>query len=110
MNHVIQKLPAVIKARGRSRSAHYSDIQRGLFTPPVALSEGGHSVGWPEWEVETLNAARISGMGDNDSRTLVLKLVAARRGLACKREDPSPDELYTLHKLKGGVLTNEKQP
>jgi prophage regulatory protein len=83
MNHVILKLPAVLGARGRSRSAHYSDIQQGLYTPPVSLSGGGHSVGWPEREVETLNAARIGGLSDDEIRALVTKLVTARKELVC---------------------------
>lgn len=81
MNHIILKLPAVLGARARSRSAHYSDIQQGLYTPPVPLSGGGHSVGWPEREVEILNAARIGGMNDDGIRALVKTLLAARKVL-----------------------------
>jgi hypothetical protein len=37
MTHTILRLPSVLRERGRSRSAHYLDIQQGLFTRPVAI-------------------------------------------------------------------------
>jgi len=57
----IQRLPSVLDARGKSRSAHYLDIKQGLFTRPVQI--GARSVGWPENEVSALNAACIAGKG-----------------------------------------------
>ena len=77
MTHNIFRLPAVLKARGRSRSSHYKDIDEGLFTRPVSI--GDRAVGWPEREVETLNAARIAGKTDEAIRALVLELEAARK-------------------------------
>jgi prophage regulatory protein len=56
---------------------HYEDIKQGLFTHPVPI--GARSVGWPEHEVASLNAARISGMKDDEIRELVAKLEAARK-------------------------------
>ena len=73
----ILRLPNVLRKRGRSRSAHYLDIQQGLFTRPVAI--GARSVGWPDEEVDILNAARIAGKSDDDIRALVTKLEAARK-------------------------------
>lgn len=72
----ILRLPAVLKKRGRSRSAHYRDIQMGLYTRPVAI--GPRAVGWPDDEVARLNAARIAGLSDKDIRVLVQKLEASR--------------------------------
>ena len=80
MATTILRLPAVLRERGRSRSAHYLDIQQGLFTSPVAI--GLRSVGWPAAEVEALNAARIAGMADYEIRALVRKLEAARKSAA----------------------------
>jgi len=77
MATTILRLPAVLRARGRSRSAHYLDIQVGLFTRPVSI--GARSVGWPEHEVAALNAARIAGRSDAEIRALVAKLEAARK-------------------------------
>lgn len=73
----ILRLPAVLGVRGRSRSAHYLDIQQGLFTHPVQI--GLRAVGWPSSEVAAINAARIAGNSDEEIRELVLKLEAARK-------------------------------
>lgn len=80
MPYTILRLPVVLRERGRSRSAHYSDIQQGVFTKPVLL--GPRSVGWPACEVATLNAARISGKSDTEIRALVKNLEAARKTAA----------------------------
>jgi prophage regulatory protein len=80
MTHTILRLPAVLRERARSRSAHYLDIQQGLFTSPVQI--GLRAVGWPETEVATLNAARIAGKSEVEIRELVAKLQAARKAAA----------------------------
>jgi prophage regulatory protein len=77
MMHTILRLPEVVRERGRSRSAHYLDIQQGLFTRPVAI--GLRAVGWPANEVAELNAARIAGKTHEEIRALVVKLEAARK-------------------------------
>ena len=76
----ILRLPSVLRERGRSRSAHYLDIQQGLFTRPVPI--GARAVGWPADELSLLNAARIAGKSDADIRALVAKLEAARKAAA----------------------------
>jgi prophage regulatory protein len=76
----ILRLHAVLEQRGRSRSSHYADIKAGLFIEPVLI--GLRAVGWPDNEVDTLNAARISGMPDEEIRKLVIKLDAARKTAA----------------------------
>lgn len=80
MTLTILRLPAVLRERARSRSAHYLDIQQGLFTPPVQI--GLRAVGWPASEVAALNAARIAGKSTDEIRTLVAKLQAARKAAA----------------------------
>lgn len=80
MTNTILRLPAVLRARGRSRSSHYLDIDQGLFTKPVAI--GLRAVGWPDHEVSALNAARIAGKADHEIRALVRKLEASRKDLA----------------------------
>jgi len=67
----------VLRKRGRSRSAHYLDIQQGLFTSPVSI--GARAVGWPEHEVDAINAARIAGNTDAEIRALVTQLEVARK-------------------------------
>jgi len=80
----IQRLPAVLRARGKSRSAHYLDIQNGLFTPPVKI--GLRAVGWPEAETTALNAAVIAGASAEEIRALVRKLVSSREDFYCFRD------------------------
>lgn len=77
MTNTILRLPAVLRERGRSRSAHYLDIQQGLFTRPVPI--GARAVGWPSNELAALNAARISGKSDDEIRDLVINLELARK-------------------------------
>lgn len=77
MAHTILRLPDVLRERGRSRSAHYLDIQQGLFTQPVTI--GARAVGWPSDEVSAINAARIAGKGDDEIRKLVIQLEASRQ-------------------------------
>ena len=73
----ILRLPTVLQERCRSRSAHYLDIQQGLFTRPVSI--GLRAVGWPATELAALNAARIAEKSDEEIRSLVVKLEAARK-------------------------------
>ena len=77
MTSIIERLPRVLRKRGRSRSAHYLDIDQGLFTRPVSI--GARAVGWPEHETDAINAARIAGKTDDEIRTLVVTLEAARK-------------------------------
>ena len=81
MATTILRLPTVIRRRGRSRSAHYLDIQEGLFPHPVSI--GARAVGWPEYEVDAINAARIAGKSDDEIRGLVKELIVARKIADC---------------------------
>jgi prophage regulatory protein len=73
----ILRLPTVLHKRGRSRSAHYLDIQQGLFPKPVVI--GVRAVGWPDNEVDAVNVARIAGNTEDEIRKLVIRLEAARK-------------------------------
>lgn len=77
MSRNILRIPAVLKRRGTSRSAHYADIKAGLFVPPVKL--GRRACGTPDDEVDALVAATIAGKSEEEIRALVARLVAARR-------------------------------
>jgi prophage regulatory protein len=79
MRHKILRIPAVKSESGLSRSTIYLRIAQGLWTKPVSL--GARAVGWPSDEVAALNAARIAGKTDDEIRTLVAKLEAARKDL-----------------------------
>jgi prophage regulatory protein len=76
MSQTILRLPSVMARSGYSRSTIYLRMAQGLWPKQVSL--GARSVGWPEYEVEALNAARIAAKGDNDIRLLVVQLEADR--------------------------------
>jgi prophage regulatory protein len=61
---------------GYSRSTIYLRISQGLWPRPVSL--GPRAVGWPAYEVEAVNAARIAGQSDKAIRELVARVEAAR--------------------------------
>lgn len=61
---------------GIAQSTFYAWIEQGLMTPGIAL--GVRSVGWPAHELDTIAAARISGKSEDEIRTLVQDLIAAR--------------------------------
>lgn len=75
----ILRSPAVLATSGKCRASHYNDIRAGLFTKPISI--GKRAVGWPEREVEALQAARIAGKSDDEIRGLVRQLEAARKGV-----------------------------
>ncbi len=60
----------------RSKTSVYNAVQAGLLTKPVAI--GMRSVGWPDYEVEAVTAARVAGLTDDAIRALVNKLHAQR--------------------------------
>jgi prophage regulatory protein len=69
--------PIVEKATGHSRSTLYRNIQRGLFVSPINI--GGDRVAWPANEVQAIINARIAGKTDEEIKSIVIKLEAARR-------------------------------
>jgi len=80
MSERILRFPEVRALSGLSRSTIYLRIAEGLFPKPIPL--GPRMVGWRESEVAAVNAARIRGAGDEEIRSLVASLVAARQGAA----------------------------
>jgi len=76
----ILRLPNVKSETGLSRSTIYLRIEQGLWTKPVSL--GARAVGWPSSDVAAINAARIAGKTDDEIRTLVVRLEAARKAAA----------------------------
>ena len=70
------RLPAVLERRARTRIAHYRDIGKGLFTPPIHLGE--RCSAWPEHEVNAILQAQIAGSTANELRDLVKQLISQR--------------------------------
>ncbi len=58
---------------GDTRSPHYDKVAKGLFTRPIKIG-GERAAGWPEHEVEAINAARVAGASEDQIRRLVEKL------------------------------------
>lgn len=77
----ILRMSAVKAETGhRSHASIYTAVRAGLFTKPVPI--GQRSVGWPDYEVASINAARIAGRSENEIRELVKALHAKRTELA----------------------------
>ncbi len=73
----ILRLHGVLNATGhKSASSIYDRIKAGTFPRPVPI--GARAVGWPDYEVEQINAARIAGADDDTIRALVENLHAER--------------------------------
>jgi len=77
MTYKILRLPQVMDECGLARSTVYLRIKQGLLTKPILL--GPRCVGWPQAEIEAINAARIAEQSEDDVRALVAKLQANRR-------------------------------
>lgn len=76
----ILRMPAVMAETGhRSHATIYSAIRRGLFPKPVPI--GDRSVGWPDYEVKAINAARIAGQNEAQIKELVNRLHVKRTAL-----------------------------
>lgn len=74
---MILRLPAVKTKTGhRADASIYNQIRDGLFTAGVAI--GQRAKGWPDYEVDAINAARIAGKSDDEIRKLVKALHAQR--------------------------------
>jgi prophage regulatory protein len=80
MHATILRLPTVMAESGYSRSTIYLRIEQGLWPKQVSL--GARAVGWPESEVQAMNAARIAGKSDEAIRALVRRLEEARKNAA----------------------------
>jgi len=76
MATTVLRLPAVKARTGLSRSSIYLHISEGTFPKPIPI--GIRAVGWPDHEIEELNAARIASCSDDEIRALVSKLEADR--------------------------------
>ena len=70
----------IVGRRGTSRSGHYAEIAAGLFVRPIAI--GKRATATPDYEVDALIAARISGKSNDEIRELVKSLEAARKSVA----------------------------
>jgi prophage regulatory protein len=78
---IILRIAAVKgKTGNKSHASIYNAIREGLFTKSVKIGE--RAVGWPESEVDAINAARISGKTETEIKELVQRLHLKRTELA----------------------------
>lgn len=70
------RLKEVLNITAISSSTHYLHIQQGLMVKPISL--GTNSSAYPLYEIESINAARISGESNNDIKLLVSELMKNR--------------------------------
>lgn len=70
-------LKQLLEYRARSRSSHYRDVHKGLFTKAIKL--GPRSVVWPVLELEILTAARVAGCPEKEIKQLVETLHLQRK-------------------------------
>ena len=78
---LILRLPEVKRVLGhRADASVYNAIRAGLFTNGVAI--GQRAKGWPDYEVDAINAARVAGKSESEIRELVKILHAKRSELA----------------------------
>lgn len=68
-----------IETGHRSHASIYTAIKAGLFTKSIPIGE--RSVGWPDYEVKAINAARIAGQTDEQIKVLVNRLYENRAAL-----------------------------
>jgi len=105
MAYHILRLPQVKYQTGLSRSTLYLRIDAGTFPKQIDLG-GGRAVGWPDYEVDAINAARIAGWSDDEIRTLVKELFYARKKVG--------QDLHIAASRMGGLIMgrtdNKKRP
>jgi prophage regulatory protein len=78
---LIFRLPEVKRILGhRADASVYNAIRAGLFTTGVAI--GQRARGWPDYEIDAINAARVAGKSDDEIRELVKWLHAKRTELS----------------------------
>jgi prophage regulatory protein len=75
---LILRLPEVKRVLGhRADASVYNAIRDGLFTSGVSI--GQRAKGWPDYEAQTIAAARVAGKSTDEIRKLVNEL-HSRRG------------------------------
>lgn len=73
----IVRVREVVTGSGLAKSTLYLRVHQGLWTKPISL--GARASGWPDYEVNILNAARIAGKCNEEIRLLVQELEAKRK-------------------------------
>ena len=73
----IMRMKDVAKMAGVSNATLYRWVKRGLLTPPV--KRVGKNPGWPVYEIERFNSARIAGWTEDEIKVLAREFMSLRR-------------------------------
>lgn len=73
----ILRKPEVIKMTGLSSTSLFEKQKSGLF--PTSISLGSRAVGFIEFEIQALLAARAAGHTDEQVKELVTLMIAKRK-------------------------------
>lgn len=77
----ILRPPVAFNRLGLSKSVAYDRISKGLLPSMVKLGSDARAAGLPDFEVEAIARAYISGASDTQMRALVDRLHQARTRL-----------------------------
>lgn len=77
---VLLRKTEVLNRTGLCKSTIYNKISKGTFPPPISISM--RSVAWPEYEVDAVIRAFISGKSEDEVKLLVYEMVKARKCIA----------------------------
>lgn len=94
------------KCGHKADASIYNAIRDGLFPPGVGI--GTRARGWPDYEVDAINAARIAGKSDEFIRSLVLDLVAMRVHIAGKSDDEIRALVLDLPTMRSGKASADR--
>jgi prophage regulatory protein len=105
---LILRLQTVKGRNGEKADASvYNKIREGLFPPGVAI--GTRARGWPDYEVDAINAARIAGKSDDEIRELVTDLVEMRVHIAGKSDDEIRAMVRDLTTMRRGKASADRR-
>lgn len=76
MNNIFLRAKDAQQVTALARSTFYAYIAQGLLPPPIKL--GVRASAWLSSELAAVNRARIFGQSNDEIKTLVQELVAAR--------------------------------
>ena len=68
MNYELDRKPVLRKKTGQGNSTIYNNITDGLWTKPVKI--GPRASGWPSYETDILNRAKIAGKSKDEIKKL----------------------------------------
>lgn len=76
---VLLRKAEVLNRTGLCKSTIYDKISKGTFPPPILISM--RSVAWPEYEIDAVIRAFISGKSEEEVKTLIYEMVKARKNI-----------------------------